>query len=66
MNKELLSCPFCDGIDLVYNERPDPDFDEQTMFFMSCLDCGTDGPYGPTREEGEEAWNWRNGVVAHQ
>ena len=49
MSEQLLPCPFCGSTDhLDMKDARD---------FITCLDCGTEGPYQPGRAV--EAWNSR-------
>lgn len=53
---ELLPCPFCGG--KAYRDR----VDNQSLFWVACLECGIDGRICESAAEADAAWNRRSAI----
>lgn len=56
MNPEIKNCPFCNEVDVYWDEQ---EIDGETLLFLVCPTCESQGPTGTEHSEVIEKWNRR-------
>ena len=59
VERELRSCPFCNGWDVHVAEQEGLSVVPEYKFFVNCPDCFAHGPLCETEEEAKHQWNDR-------
>lgn len=59
---KLLHCPFCGGEAKVHSRCSYEETGGETMFFVRCNDCGSEGSWNYSKEKSIKAWNTRKTV----
>lgn len=55
---ELKPCPFCGSKDIKLTDRIEKN--SPKTFYVWCLGCGTEGPFGLSPKSALDAWNKRS------